>query len=64
MIITDGCIHDVRETIDAIVACNSFPLSIIIIGIGDANFEAMEMLDSDTYDLTDGRGNVAKRDIV
>jgi hypothetical protein len=39
-------------------------LSIIIVGIGDADFTAMEQLDSDEFELVDGRGTQAKRDIV
>lgn len=64
LILTDGCIHDLRETVDRIVECAEYPLSIIIVGIGDANFAAMETLDSDDYDLVDGMGQTAKRDIA
>ncbi len=65
MIITDGEIHDKLETIDQLVyAANNLPLSVIIIGVGDANFSSMEDLDSDGQLLRDSRGNVAKRDIV
>ncbi len=38
LMLTDGCIHDMRETIDLIVEASELPLSVIIIGIGDANF--------------------------
>ena len=64
LILTDGCIHDLRDTIDMIVDCTTFPLSIIIVGLGDADFSMMEMLDSDEFELVDGRGTMAKRDIV
>ena len=64
LILTDGCIHDLRQTIDLIVACSIFPLSIIIVGIGDADFSAMETLDSDDYELVDGHGVAMKRDIA
>ena len=64
LILTDGCIHDFRETVDKIVMCTAYPLSIIIVGIGDADFTAMETLDSDEYDLIDGHGEQARRDIV
>lgn len=53
LMLTDGCIHDMRETIDLIVAASELPLSIIIIGIGDADFKNMEILDADEFDLTD-----------
>ena len=40
------------------------PLSIIIVGVGSADFEAMEELDGDTVRLTSPDGRVAARDIV
>ena len=64
LMLTDGCIHDMRETIDLIVKASDLPLSIIIIGIGDANFKNMEILDADEFELTDSFRNKAKRDIV
>ena len=33
-------------------------------GIGDANFDTMEMLDGDDYELTDGNGVKMERDIA
>ena len=56
--------HDIRETIDLIVECSNYPLSIIIIGIGDSDFSAMKFLDSDDIKLRDGKGRDCKRDIV
>ena len=53
-----------RVTIDMIVQCSHFPLSIIIVGIGDADFTAMETLDSDEIDLVDGKQKPMERDIV
>ena len=53
-----------RETIDLIVAASELPLSIIIIGIGNADFKNMEILDADEFDLTDSNRQKAKRDIV
>ena len=47
LIITDGIIHDMRQTIDAIVEGSNQPMSIIIIGVGQANFKDMEILDAD-----------------
>lgn len=63
LILTDGIIHDLRETVDRIVKGASHPLSIIIVGIGDADFTAMETLDSDEYELVNGCGEKARRDI-
>eukprot|EP00353_Schmidingerella_taraikaensis_P015780 CAMPEP_0185615564 /NCGR_PEP_ID=MMETSP0436-20130131/36330_1 /TAXON_ID=626734 ORGANISM="Favella taraikaensis, Strain Fe Narragansett Bay" /NCGR_SAMPLE_ID=MMETSP0436 /ASSEMBLY_ACC=CAM_ASM_000390 /LENGTH=64 /DNA_ID=CAMNT_0028251439 /DNA_START=249 /DNA_END=443 /DNA_ORIENTATION=+ len=59
LILTDGVIHDLRQTVDSIVECTEYPLSIIIVGIGDADFSAMETLDSDDYELVDGMGQPA-----
>ena len=47
LIITDGSINDEQETKDAIVESSSLPMSIIIIGVGHADFSAMDRLDSD-----------------
>jgi len=64
-ILTDGAITDLHQTIQCIVeASHSAPMSIIIIGVGDANFDSMEALDADTEPLTDARGRIALRDIV
>jgi hypothetical protein len=48
----------------AIVNASTLPLSIIIVGVGSADFEAMEELDGDTVRLTAPDGRVAARDIV
>lgn len=64
LILTDGCIHDMSETISKIVYGSTLPLSIIIVGVGDANFSAMEQLDGDDVVLRDSRGFPVKRDIV
>ena len=47
LIVTDGVITDLEATKEAIVAASDLPLSIIIIGVGDADFSAMHALDSD-----------------
>ena len=41
-----------------------FYLSIIIVGVGGADFTAMDELDGDTIRLTDQLGRKASRDIV
>ena len=51
LILTDGIIHDMRQTIDAIIDSYKLPLSIIIIGVGGANFKDMEILDADDIKL-------------
>ena len=49
--------------VQAIVSASVLPLSIIIVGIGRADFTAMEVLDADTVALSAG-GVRAARDIV
>ena len=80
LIITDGIINDMRQTIDSIVRNNSLPLvrleeisflclihtlkSVVIVGVGNADFTNMGILDGDDVQLKDSKGNVAKRDII
>ncbi|MCQ2821364.1 MAG: hypothetical protein MJ252_29230 [archaeon] len=64
MILTDGVINDMNYTIDALVEGSFLPLSVIIIGIGDADFNNMVILDSDDAVLEDSRGKKASRDLV
>ena len=51
LIITDGIITDFDATVDQIVGGSSLPLSIIIIGVGEADFDQMEALDGDVAPL-------------
>ncbi|XP_031489412.1 protein BONZAI 1-like isoform X2 [Nymphaea colorata] len=65
LIITDGVITDLQETKDAIVKASDLPLSILIVGVGGADFKEMEILDADKGDrLESSSGRVATRDIV
>ena len=64
LLLTDGVIMDMDKTREAIVRASRLPLSIVIVGVGPADFGAMELLDSDDSLLTDARGNRAARDIV
>merc|ERR1711902_169688 len=63
LIITDGIITDLAETKKAIIAASVLPLSIIIVGVGSEDFQAMEELDSDDRLLSQDN-LVAARDIV
>ena len=38
LFLTDGSIHDMMETKDILVELSEYPLSVIIIGIGEADF--------------------------
>ena len=64
MILTDGVIDDMDETIDSLVEASFLPISVIIIGIGDANFTNMNILDADDEGLVDKNGRKADRDLV
>ncbi|XP_015668583.1 copine-3 [Protobothrops mucrosquamatus] len=64
LIITDGVITDLDETRSAIVSASKLPMSIIIVGVGGADFSAMEFLDSDSGALRSRSGEAAIRDIV
>ena len=47
-----------------IVAASTLPLSIVIVGVGQADFSNMDRLDADTTPLVDRRGRKMARDIV
>ena len=47
LILTDGAIHDMKETKNLIFKLALHPVSIIIIGVGNADFSMMEELDGD-----------------
>ncbi len=65
VIFTDGAINDMDQTIEAIVAASYKPMSLIIVGIGNADFGPMNRLDNDGKPpLKDRSGRSAKRDIV
>ena len=51
LILTDGAITDFEETVEQVVKGSSLPLSIIIVGVGEADFSMMEALDGDTAPL-------------
>ena len=55
---------DMPTTKSTIVAMSELPVSIIIVGVGNADFSKMEELDSDGGLLRDNHGRTAKRDIV
>ena len=64
LILTDGVIDDLQETIDILVEASILPLSVIIIGIGNADFKEMEILDGDEVPLTSSKGKKRMRDLV
>jgi len=64
LILTDGFIHDFSLTKQLIVKASKLPCSIIIVGIGDDEFEQMIDLDADEALLKDDDEREAVRDIV
>ncbi|DBA04620.1 TPA: hypothetical protein N0F65_012203 [Lagenidium giganteum] len=65
LILTDGAIMDMQQTIDALVnASHTAPLSIVIVGVGPADFSSMQALDGDGRALRASNGRIASRDIV
>ncbi|XP_028063879.1 protein BONZAI 3-like [Camellia sinensis] len=65
LIITDGVLTDLQETKDALVMASDLPLSILIVGVGGADFKQMEILDADNgHRLESSTGRIATRDIV
>ena len=63
LIITDGIISDMNNTKQAIIEAAELPISIIIVGVGSADFDAMEELDGDDVRVN-FNGRTASRDIV
>jgi len=64
LIMTDGEITDMNQTIDAMVAADDAPISILIIGVGGADFSSMERLDGDGGALVGSNGRRSRRDIA
>ncbi|KAL4223647.1 hypothetical protein ACF0H5_017115 [Mactra antiquata] len=46
LVIADGQVNEEDQTIDAIVEASSYPLSIVVIGVGDGPWETMEDFDN------------------
>lgn len=65
LILTDGVITDMKQTINEIVRAAELPMSVVIVGIGEEDFGLMKILDADDQRLysTDER-KFASRDIV
>lgn len=52
------------DTREAIVRASHLPMSVIIVGVGNADFTDMQILDGDDGVLRSPRGEPALRDIV
>lgn len=56
LIFTDGAVSDVQATAKCIAEASSAPLSIVIVGVGTANFSSMQFLD----DHSGGQRDIAQ----
>lgn len=62
--LTDGVLSDMSNTKHAIVQASRLPMSLIIVGVGNADFTDMNELDGDSGVLRSPSGEPVKRDIV
>ncbi|CAD7684593.1 unnamed protein product [Nyctereutes procyonoides] len=64
LLLTDGTVTDVEATREAVVRASHLPMSVIIVGVGGADFYAMEQLDADRGPLQTRSGEAAACDLV
>ncbi|KAJ3037771.1 Copine-8, partial [Rhizophlyctis rosea] len=64
LILTDGEVSDLQATLAAIVKGSGLPLSILIVGVGNADFGKMEILDPEEDVAVEHGGKKAERDNV
>ena len=64
LIISDGYIHDRIETINSIIEASKFPISFIIIGVGDDVTYDMKLLNGENGKLISSNGEVLNKDNV
>ncbi|CAG5124096.1 unnamed protein product [Candidula unifasciata] len=64
LLLTDGVLSDMADTKHAIVQASKLPMSLIIVGVGGADFTDMNELDGDNGVLRSPSGEAANRDIV
>lgn len=55
LILTAGNVENVKETKKKLIKVSEDPLSVVIVGIGDANFDGMEFLDEHDPQTEGGR---------
>ena len=55
--LTHSTIDDMEATKRVIVKLSNYPVSIIIVGVGNTDFKSMSELKGDDRLLTDDRGN-------
>jgi hypothetical protein len=55
LVLTAGNIENVKETKQQLIEASSDPLSVVIVGIGEADFKGMAFLDEHDTNLEEGR---------
>jgi hypothetical protein len=55
LILTAGNVESVKETKRQLIEASEEPLSIVIVGIGEADFKGMEFLDEHDAEVEDGK---------
>mmetsp|Transcript_21174 Transcript_21174/g.60443 ORF Transcript_21174/g.60443 Transcript_21174/m.60443 type:complete len:609 (-) Transcript_21174:327-2153(-) len=55
LILTAGNVEDVQETKECLIEASQHPLSVVIVGIGEADFAGMEFLDDFNASAEEGR---------
>ncbi len=64
LLVIDGDYFNNQQTIDTLVECEDFPISIIIVGVGSSSFSNCKKFDADDEPLVHSSGRKQKRDIV
>jgi len=64
LVVCDGTLTDMGQSINALVEASREPLSVVLVGVGNADFKDMDKLDGDGGMLKSSNGNSAVRDIV
>eukprot|EP00834_Sanchytrium_tribonematis_P008232 NODE_907_length_3140_cov_0.862874.p1 type:complete len:981 gc:universal NODE_907_length_3140_cov_0.862874:35-2977(+) len=64
LIITDGQVTDYHETMEELISCSNFPISVIILGVGSENFTKMHSFSGENGLLTSRDGSrKSRRDV-
>ena len=59
VIITNRANIDIKETIEQLIIASGLPLSVLIVGVGNANFSKMSVFEEGSEKLVDAECNTA-----